>query len=94
MQSAFGTSHGLESFLRKLAVALPANLAVFWLVLQGNTPLILLYAGIGALLGALLLTWVARPEPCGDVPTEHVKPRHRATVDGYRQSRLDVRTVR
>ena len=54
---------GLRSFLWRLAAALPANLAVFWMVLRGNTPAILLCGVIGAVTGALLLMAMEARDP-------------------------------
>ena len=54
----------LTSFLWRLTVALPVNLAVFRLALRGDVPAILLFGLIGAVAGALLLPAV-QPRPTG-----------------------------
>ncbi len=46
---------GILSFFRKLAISLPVNLVVFWLVLRDMYLDVLLFGLISGLVGALLL---------------------------------------
>ena len=76
MRGNFAPKAGLKSFLRKLAVALPANLLVFWLILRTEVPAIVLFGIAGGVLGALLLMLVqstpeaseARPSAVTEIP--------------------------
>jgi hypothetical protein len=81
MQGGFTSA---RPFLRKLAAALPANFVVFWLVLGGNLPAILLLTAIGSTLGAVLLTAVDRPLVAGPAHAGlQNPPRRRATVHEF-----------
>jgi hypothetical protein len=71
-------------FLRKLAAAVPANFAVFWLVLGGGLPVVLFLTAIGSTLGAVLLTAVDRPLAAGrDRDSLDEPPRRRANVHEF-----------
>jgi hypothetical protein len=84
MRRLFAQDNSFPSFLRKLAVALPANLVVFWLVLQGDTPAILLYSVISALLGAVLLMALeGRAFPSEAKVAPNVEARRRAAVHEF-----------
>jgi hypothetical protein len=50
-----------RSFLRKLAVGLPANFILFWLVLDGHLASALFLSAVGASMGAFLLMLLERP---------------------------------
>ena len=63
MRRNFALRPRFTSFLWRLAAALPANLAVFWVVLQGNMPAILLCGVISAVTGALLLMAIEARDP-------------------------------
>lgn len=75
----------VRSVFQNLAIALPANLLVFWLLLRGNTSAVLLFGGIGALLGVLLL--VALEKPLLPAKTQTSSPentlRHQAPVHDF-----------
>ncbi len=81
MQAGFTSA---RPFLRKLAAALPANFVVFWLVLGGNLPAVLLLTAIGSTLGAVLLGAVDRPLVAGP-PRASLgnSPGRRATVHEF-----------
>jgi hypothetical protein len=84
MQGGFTSS---RPFLRKLAAALPANFIVFWLVLGGSLPVVLLLTVIGSVLGAVLLTAVDRPLAAGPAQAGlQQSPRRRATVHEFPRS--------
>jgi hypothetical protein len=81
MQRGFTSA---RPFLRKLAAALPANFVVFWLVLGGSIPAVLLLTVIGSTLGAVLLTAVDRPLVAGPAQAGlRNPPRGRATVHEF-----------
>jgi hypothetical protein len=76
-------ARGGSSFLRKLAAAVPANLAVCWLVLDGSMPAVLILSAIGAPLGACLLMALESPLVIGDVRRSPRKGRPPATVHEF-----------
>ena len=65
MPRNFRLRTGFKRFLRNLTVALAANLAIFWMMLPGDTPAILLCGVTAAIAGAWLLMLLGERDPPG-----------------------------